>query len=193
MRDPGEIRAAIASFAQTAAAKLRAAHQVCGALQVFIATDRFDPAAPRHSASGSAAFAAPTADSRPIAASASRIFEDIRHEGVAYRKAGVLSLDLSSEDSVAPSLFPEAPHDRLMPAVDAIVARHGRGAIGLGLAATGAAWRMRQQHKSPRFTTRWQELAAARLEASIAVKADTARLDRLHETSLPDPGKPGHA
>ena len=102
-------------------------------------------------------------DSRPIAAAASRIFEDIRREGVAYRKAGVLLLDLSSQDSVTPTLFPKPPDDGLMQSVDAINARHGRGAIGLGLAATGATWRMRQQHRSPRFTTRWQELATARL------------------------------
>ena len=160
VRDLGKVRDAIATFAERAAAKLRAARQVCGALQVFAATDRFDPAAPRHSAS--AGFATPTADSRPIAA-ASRIFEDIRREGVAYRKAGVLLLDLSSQDSAAPTLFPETPDDGLMQSVDAINARHGRGAIGLGLAATGATWRMRQQHRSPRFTTRWQELATARL------------------------------
>ena len=88
VRDPEEVRDAIASFAERAAAKLRAARQVCGALQVFAATDRFDPAAPRHSASGSTGFATPTADSRPIAAAASRIFEHIRRKGVAYRKAG---------------------------------------------------------------------------------------------------------
>ena len=163
VRDPGEVRDAIASFAERAAAKLRAARQVCGALQVFAATDRFDPAAPRHSASGSAGFATPTADSRPIAAAASRLFENIRRNDVAYRKAGVLLLDLSSEDRVAPTLFPKTPDDGLMRAFDAINAQHGRGAIGLGLAATGATWRIRQQHRSPRFTTRWQELATARL------------------------------
>ena len=159
---------------ESAAAKLRTARQVCGALQVFVATDRFDPTPPRHSASGSAGFVTPTADSRPIAATALRVLEDIRREGVAYRKAGVLLLDLSSEDSVAPTLFPETPDDRLMPVVDAINKRHGRGAIGLGLAATGAAWRMRQQHRSPRFTTRWQELATARLEACIGGQSNAA-------------------
>ena len=51
---------------------------------------------------------------------------------MAYRKAGVLLLDLSSEDSVAPTLFPETPDDGLMQSLDAINARHGRGAVGLG-------------------------------------------------------------
>ena len=111
----------------------------------------------------------------------------------AYRKAGVLLLDLSPEDSVAPTLFPETPDDRLMPAVDAINARHGQGAIGLGLAATGAAWRMRQQHRSPRFTTRWQELATARLEASIGGQSNAAQLDAQPETSLSDPCEHGRA
>ena len=134
VRDPGEIRAAIASFAESAAARLRTARQVCGALQVFVATDRFDPTPPRHSASGSAGFVTPTADSRPIAATALRVLEDIRREGVAYRKAGVLLLDLSSEDSVAPTLFPETPGE---PAdagrrCDQQAARAGRHRLGAG-------------------------------------------------------------
>ena len=48
-----------------------------------------------------------------------------------------------------------------MQAVDRINGRFGRGSIGLGLAARTAEWRMRQERLSPRYTTRWRDLAAA--------------------------------
>ena len=61
------------------------------------------------------------------------------------------------------SLFEDGPSEngRLMQAVDRINGRFGRGSIGLGLAARTAEWRMRQERLSPRYTTRWRELAAA--------------------------------
>ena len=87
--DPSGLRHAIVSFAERAAAKLRATQQVCGGLQVFIATDRFDPAVQRHAASGSAGFATPTADSRAIAAAASRIFnEGVYHGNMVLQGGG---------------------------------------------------------------------------------------------------------
>ena len=74
-----------------------------------------------------------------LGVAASQIFEDISRKGVAYRKAGMLLLNRSAENNAVPTLFPEAPDDRLMRAVDAINAQHGLAAIGLGLAATGSA------------------------------------------------------
>ena len=64
----------------------------------------------------------PTADSRAIVAAAIRIFERIWKEGFAWRKAGVLLLDLSSADDIQPTLFTDqvSNSDGLMKAVDRI-------------------------------------------------------------------------
>ena len=48
-----------------------------------------------------------------------------------------------------------------MQAMDGINERFGRGSIALGLTARDAEWRMRQERLSPRYTTRWRDLAAA--------------------------------
>jgi DNA polymerase V len=159
------VRDAIASFAERVAEKIRQSGQVCGAVQVFIMTDRFNASAAQHSASASATFMNPTADSRAIAGMALRIFQDIWREGLVWRKAGVLLLDLSSARDVVPSLFPDQPvgSDRLMWAMDQIKGRYGRGAIGLGLAVKEAEWRMRQKRVSPHFTTRWKEIPRAQI------------------------------
>ena len=187
VRDPNEVRDAIASFAERAAAKLRAARQVCGALQVFAATDRLIPPRPvirprdRRGLPRRPLTAAPFSPPRP---GYSRI-SDARAWPTG--KAGVVLLDLSSEDSVAPTLFPEAPSDHLMRAVDSINARHGRGAHRLGAAATGAAWRMRQQHRSPRSRPagkNWRQRACRQTS-----QAKTARLRAPGITSPTDGGK----
>ncbi len=160
------MRDAIVAFATRAIEKIRTANQVCGTIQVFIATDRFDTAAQQYASSATCAFMTPTADSRSIVAAAIRIFERLWRDGFAYRKAGVLLLDLSSAKNIVPSLFTdEPPQSRpLMKAIDQVNARFGRGSIGLGLSARAAPWRMRQEHLSPRFTTRWHELPVARID-----------------------------
>ena len=161
--DREQVRDAIVSFAERTAEKIRQSDQVCGNLQVSIATDRFDTAAPQYTTAASAAFPAPTADSRVIVAAALRILERLWREGFAYRKAGVMLLDLSPAGDAVGSLFQDGPleNGRLMQAMDRINERFGRGSIALGLTARDAEWRMRQERLSPRYTTRWRDLAAA--------------------------------
>jgi DNA polymerase V len=107
----------------------------------------------------------PTADSRAIVAAAMRIFDRIWREGFAWRKAGILLLDLSSEADVQPNLFSNQTtgSDGLMEAVDRINDRFGRGSVGLGLSAKNAEWRMRQDQLSPHYTTRWKEIPNVRM------------------------------
>jgi DNA polymerase V len=169
IRDKDQVRDAIAAYAERVAEKIRQSGQVCGAVQVFVATDRFNASMAQHSASASATFMPPTADSRAIVGMALRIFADIWREGFAWRKAGVLLLDLSSASNVTPTLFPDQSvgSDRLMQTMDRIKNRYGRSAVGLGLATKGAEWRMRQNRVSPHFTTRWNEIPRARIEALL--------------------------
>ncbi|MCX7366265.1 MAG: DUF4113 domain-containing protein, partial [Alphaproteobacteria bacterium] len=75
-------------------------------------------------------------------------------------------LDLSSVQDVQPNLFTvqTTQSDGLMKAVDRINDRFGRGAVGLGLSAKNAEWRMRQDRLSPHFTTRWREIPRVRID-----------------------------
>ncbi len=163
--DKEQVRNAIVSFAERSSEKVRKSYQVCGSMQVFINTDPFATAAPQHSASSSTTFMSPTADSRAIVAAAMRIFDRIWREGFAWRKAGILLLDLSFGADVQPNLFSNQTtgSDGLMEAVDRINDRFGRGSVGLGLSAKNAEWRMRQDQLSPHYTTRWKEIPNVRM------------------------------
>jgi DNA polymerase V len=162
--DKGQVHDAIMSFAERAAEKVRGADQVAGTVQVFIRTDPFNPNAPQKSLSGSVSFDQPTNDTRTISNAATRILGRIWRDGFAWKKAGVMLLDLSAKGSQASSLFDTVElSDGLMVAMDKLNGRYGRGSIRLGLAGKDADWRMRRENLSPSFTTRWNELASVRM------------------------------
>ena len=56
----------------------------------------------------------------------------------------------------------------LMAAVDRVNRNYGKGTVGLAAAglpdsdSAGRDWTMRRQNKSPRYTTRWDELPVVR-------------------------------
>lgn len=170
-----EVYSAVLSFAERAAEKVRAADQVAGALQVFVSTDRFDTTASQYSSAATIRFLVPTSDARDIVKAAGQAFGKIWRPGFAYRKAGVLLLDLSTPDAWRGELFDRRPQhsDGLMQAVDAINQRHGRGAIAFGLApkSRSALWAMKQDLLSPRYTTRWSDLAIAQARANEGAKS----------------------
>ncbi len=73
-------------------------------------------------------------------------------------------------DLVDPALVPRdlfappasARPKALMAALDRINEWFGREAAGFGLADPAAPWRMRQQARSPAYTTSWKDLSVAR-------------------------------
>jgi DNA polymerase V len=48
--------------------------------------------------------------------------------------------------------------DQLMAALDTINRRHGKSSVRFGSEQVSDRWRMRQQFKSPSYTTKWDEL-----------------------------------
>ncbi len=158
--DKRQVKDAVLSYAERVAEKIRNAGQVCRVIQVFIRTDKHDDKTAPYSTGAMETFITSTADSRVIVAAALRVFERIWRDGIPYRKAGVLLLELSPETEVMPSLFDDRPSDSspLMNAIDRVNYRFGRGSVGLGLSNKSAKWRMRQERLSPRYTTRWADI-----------------------------------
>ena len=91
-----------------------------------------------------------------------------------YRKAGVTVWDLAPESPEQGHLFqaPDPAQAKLYEAMDKLNRRFGKrtvfvGSMGVpspaasGAATTesGQAWAMKRERMSPRYTTRWDELA----------------------------------
>jgi DNA polymerase V len=129
----------------------------------------------------------PTADSTALVASALTGLRRIYRKGYRYAKAGVMLVELQSQDvrqgefdwgEVADTkkegegagqcvVNSRVIRDRtlLMTAIDDVNRRFGRGALLLGSAGLEGArrpWSMRQERRTPRYTTNWAEIPVVR-------------------------------
>lgn len=162
---------AVSEFATRAAEKLRHSHQLAGALLVFAHTSPFRPG-PRFNQSITIPLQRPTADTRALVTAAVDGLRKIYQPGFELAKAGVMLLDLcpASTQQQAELLFEEPGTRRnegkLMEAMDRINARYGKATLHIG--STGhtqtdeAGWRMKQERRTPRYTTRLDEIPIAR-------------------------------
>ncbi len=180
-----DLATAITEFTSRAAEKLRNQQSSAGAVVVFIRTSPFRADDLQYSGSTTVPLVRPTADSAELVASALTGLRRIYRKGYRYAKAGVMLVELQSRcvqqfeldwdapDAELPVSGAEhlvdavRPRDRtqLMTAMDDINRRYGRGSLQLASAGVGAAprsWSMKQERKTPRYTTEWDEMPIAR-------------------------------
>ena len=84
----------------------------------------------------------------------------IYREALAYKRGGVMLLDLVEAGQAQVSLFDtqEPRDDKLIEAFDAINDRLGPGTIQFGPPAQAAAWRSSNAFRSSFYTTRWEDI-----------------------------------
>lgn len=158
------LRQAVCTFASRAGEKLRAHQLRATRLQVFAHNSRFRPdEAPIYHARG-CSFPLPTNDSGELLAAASTAVHNFFQPGTRYTSAGVLLTELVAGDGRQTSLFVDERtrdrRDRLLQAIDALN-RQGRGTVRFASAGLAQPWAPRCSYRSPRWTTRWDELPMA--------------------------------
>lgn len=167
--DLSELQQAVTDFASRAAQKLRAQDSQANQVLVFIRTSPFKPQAPQYGRSITVPLRLPSSDTLQIVNAALAGLDRIYRAGYDYAKAGVMLLDLQSVTQGQQELelgddavVHERRQARLMRALDAVNDRFGRGTLTLGSAGLcqepGRRWAMRQERRTPRYTTCWDEL-----------------------------------
>jgi len=156
-----ELSEQVANFAESAVSKLRRQHSLAQEIAVFAMTNRFREDAPQTSGGVCLPLPQPTADHRTFLLAALSACRQLYRPGFAYKKAGVVITKLIQEEAFAPSLFDDvASAEReagLSAAIDAIHRSFGRSALLFGAQGDGQV-KMNRQHRSPQYTTRWDEL-----------------------------------
>ena len=110
----------------------------------------------------------PTCDTALIAGAAISGLRRIYKPGYRLAKAGVMLLDLqdsSVEQSELDLDDPGPDQGKPTDALEASNTRYGRGSIQLASAGVGGAdrtWTMKQELKTPNYTTCWKDLPRAR-------------------------------
>ena len=159
VRDYDELANAIAMFATDATRSIRRANLVSTSVSVFIETNRFGKS-PHHAPSRSEPLSPATNNTKHVVRAALAALKRIYREGLAYKRARVMLLDLVEAGRAPISLFDtqDPRDDKLIEAFDAINDRLGPGAIQFGPAAQAAAWRSSSAFRSPSYTTRWEDI-----------------------------------
>ena len=186
----GPLSQAVATHAARAAEKLRREGLVAGRIAAFVTTKGFG-AGPHRSGGADEGLAEATADTTALVAAARRCLGrahvrcDARGRPYRYRKAGVTVFEIRPEGTEQRGLFSaggeQTDADRagraaLMEALDAANRRFGKRAVvvasqgcpsALSRTRDGSpeapAWEMRRERMSPRYTTRWDEVATVRV------------------------------
>ena len=152
----------ITSHISSAAVKLRQQHSFAGSIYVFIRTSQFNPDEPYYSNGMTIPMPTPTNDTRQLVNVALWGLKQICKTGFRYAKAGVMLSELVPDAGVQTDLFTAvqvSPKSAaLMATLDSINEKMGRETIKLASEGFSKPWKMKQDSKSPCYTTRWEDL-----------------------------------
>lgn len=160
LTDYDDLHASVTAFTTISAEKLRKQGSACGQIQVFIFTNRFRTDMPQAYESRVIRFETPTDSTLELAEYATQALRSIFHNGLGYKKAGVILSEILPKSQVQRDLFDtkdREKHTRLMEVIDAVNKSQGRNT--LILAAQGFdALKMNRNHLSPNYTTTWEDI-----------------------------------
>lgn len=162
-----ELQSALSQFIAMACHKLRAQDSIAGSMQIFITTSPFDQGR-QYGNSRMVVLPCPTADNLIFTKYALKALDAIWRPGYKYKKAGVMLMEIVPSQPVQGELcFGDPGQEKraqLMTTLDEINARFGRGTLKTGSIGfhDKEHWYMRQERKSPGYTTNWHEVPIAR-------------------------------
>jgi DNA polymerase V len=166
-----DLSEAVTEFASRAAAKARKQHSHASQVLVFIRTSPFRKDPP-YSRSVTIPLRRPSSDTAVIVGAALAGLRAIYRPGFKLAKAGVMLLDLQSDrvhqgelDLCGEDGGEVADRSRLMTTLDDLNQRYGRGTVlmaSAGLAGDRRAWEMKQERRTPGYTTCTNDMPVAR-------------------------------
>ncbi|TAD86691.1 MAG: Y-family DNA polymerase [Bacteroidetes bacterium] len=163
-----DIKEAVATYTARALEKLRRQHSVAACISVFV-VQKEAPTGGRfsHGRNISCSYTMPVASAITphFIAAALQLAEQLYTPGQTYAKAGVTLSQITPAQAVQQNAFAAAANpqlNQLMQTIDNTNFSMRDDAVKFAASGTTRNWKMRQEHRSPRHTTRWQELPVVR-------------------------------
>jgi DNA polymerase V len=158
-----DIREAVATYAARASEKLRRQSGAASIVSTFLVTqEKIDGPRFKHGLTISAytTLTEPTAVTNEIIKPAVRMAEQLFEEGKRYKKAGVIVSGIVPDNAIQADLFNQYKSigRLLMDHIDNINFSMRGDMVKFASSGTKRNWKMRQDHHSKRYTTRWEEL-----------------------------------
>ena len=158
-----ELTEAVAEYASQAGERLRAEGLCAGVITVFAVTRSSGTPSQMHAAGRE--FPVPTDSTPELIRAAEKGIEKIFQPGLLFRKTGVVLTGIVPDNEVQADLFDGEKRERnrrLMQALDAVNGELGPGLLRYAASGVKQDWRMKSEHRSRRYTTRWDELLEVR-------------------------------
>lgn len=153
-----ELAEVISAYSQRVTRRMRQHNLQASVVTVHMSSSSYAPG-PQHSGQRAITLSTPTDAPREIIAAAQDAARATFRPGVRYNRAGVMLHDLAPTGRARQLWSPERT-DPVPALLDAITAKHGRGAIGYGVEGLRAPrrWSMTRRYLSPEYTTNWAQL-----------------------------------
>ncbi len=165
--DIGDIKEAIATYTSRAAEKLRRQFGAAKVISIFVVkkdqNHRIDFRNRSESGTLTAHMTLPTATSftNELIKPAVALVDSLYKKGELYKKAGVMLSGIVPDESIQGNLFVTENKNcerKLMDMIDNINFSQRDDVLKFAATGTTRDWKMRQELRSPRYTTRWEEL-----------------------------------
>lgn len=160
--DYNSLAESITLYMSSAAQKLRGQQSFAGSVYVYIRTSPFKPDAPTYSNGLTIPLPNPTDDTRLLVNFALWGLRQIYKANYNYAKAGVMLSEIVSIEGVQTDLFSplqaSPKSSALMSTMDSINRKMGKESIKLASEGFKRPWKMKQENKSPSYTTKWEDV-----------------------------------
>ncbi|MFY8180144.1 MAG: Y-family DNA polymerase [Flavobacterium sp.] len=157
-----DLRERVATFSAICAEKLRKQKSCCQTIIVMLVIDKHKYQSQKYYFNKAVTLPYSTNSTLTISNVAISMLKDLYkgNEGIKFKKAGVIVTELIDEDKKQLQLFEEEnpKHLAIMKAMDFLNAKIGDRKVKLGTQNLNLTWNMKQNHLSPRFTTRFNEI-----------------------------------
>lgn len=157
-----DLRERIATFSAVCAEKLRKQKSCCQTIIVMLVIDKHKYQSQKYYFNKAVTLPYSTNSTLTISNVAISMLKDLYkgNEGIKFKKAGVIVTELIDEDKKQLQLFEEEnpKHLAIMKAMDFLNTKIGDRKVKLGTQNLNLTWNMKQNHLSPRFTTRFNEI-----------------------------------
>jgi len=168
VKEIGDIKEAVATYTSKAAEKLRRQFSAANTISIFLVARGQDHNIDfTRGPSLSASFTLPLATSatQELIKPAVKLVEQLFVKGTWYKKAGVMLSGLVPDETIQGSLFAgsgKKDNRMLMSMIDNVNFAMRDDLVKFAASGTTRDWKMRMEMRSPRHTTRWEELFEVR-------------------------------
>ncbi|MDD3875293.1 MAG: Y-family DNA polymerase [Bacteroidales bacterium] len=159
--DVEQLQEAVASFAARCAEKLRRQKSCAAAIMVFLHTNFHRKDLPQYARSIVVPLPHATNYTPELIKYAIYGLTKIFKEGYAYKKAGVIMVEIIPSNSVQGNLFYPVADEKtkaVMDVVDDLNAKYGRDKVRILAQGYSKAWKMHQEKLSPCYSTRLSDI-----------------------------------